>query len=84
MTMQNRLFYIEDDGGAKYLVVAETEQEANSFVLEDLGFTEEEYRIVSSKELDPSKTPCLDDFGKECGLMSENMSEKGIFSCSEW
>lgn len=84
MTIQNKLFYIEDDGGAKYLVVAETEQEANSFVLEDLGFTEEEYRIISSKELDPSKTPSLDDSGREDGLMSENMSEKGIVACSEW
>lgn len=84
MTIQNKLFYIEDDGGAGYWVVAETKQEANSFVLEDLSFTEEDYKIISSEELDPSKTPSLDDSGREDGLMSENMSEKGIFSCSEW
>lgn len=84
MTIQNKLFYIEDDGGAGYWVVAESKQEANSLVLEDLSFTEEDHKIVSSKELDPSTTPSWDECGREDGLMLNKMSEKGIVACTEW
>lgn len=86
MESENKAYLVEDDGGAKYWVVATSIEEANNFVNKELSFDESEYRskVIEVREIDPKTTPTWDEGGHEIGVMADFMTEKGILACSEW